>query len=489
MLFFPLVNGVLPLRLLVKALDILKHTLVAHSPAKYPSGVEQLWHTLLLGCEKFPDFKVILEHAYDYADLYAEDYRVQLVKTRTILKYITTSGELAQDYRLCWSNACEDTRDLFIASLLLRFSTLTMLKSACFTYELAYSHFQIVGEDKPQLIKLGPFSGNVHIAQSIPSLRKFESILPRNDGMTEEDAALVKSLLDMALHEIKTRGSDEGYNIQSSKRITTLPASSSRCNSSVQAFWNSCVQKAAIVYQHNAIDLVQKAASFYCTDYASTFESFQTHLSAEQRAVNQYHGMYRFSVDMLQSRIPNTVAILLNDGVVAFRALKTIKKGQTLTYDPDIRDTSDDYTIVDKFNRTTDTLRCLECRFKIGSLVGKCLCQAVKSVRTKEMNILIDYLKSLENIIANSKEESPADRVTLINLRFFSKLWKSIFLSEFNKYSFMNFQLQLRIWALRGARGFADIQSISKSLAVTLSIIETSFGSKYELCYGYTVRT
>ncbi|XP_050098780.1 uncharacterized protein LOC126579333 [Anopheles aquasalis] len=343
----PLVSlfGVLELRMLVKAMDILEHVLsskltvltssgptaAAVAPLQEgPAFAQQLWDVLLEGREEFPDFfQILLAVKLNYSDLSFEDHQALVVKARMLVQYLHYTGLLEKNYPGIVARASDNEWDMFLASLLLRFAMLTTNRSSTFSYNLLFDE-----QCKQQVIKATEQSTSM--GSSGNSVCKFavSSLMPLVEKIEltswdECDATEMKQMLEDAMSEIDHQLLDNPAISVEKKSAEQLPfAKFSRDRDSVAELWDEATLEAAQDCEEK--DVILKALQLYTSQYVLR-NLFTNPPNAPFTLPNQYLGMYRSTVELKDSSTPNTTAVLLTHGVVGIYASSDIEKGETLT--------------------------------------------------------------------------------------------------------------------------------------------------------------
>ncbi|XP_041783158.1 uncharacterized protein LOC121599431 [Anopheles merus] len=292
-LFFPLMDFMLTIRLLVKSLDVLQTNLsLRKPPIHHPRTVEQLWAALLEDHHAHSEDLLSLLQGCT-CDHYVEEpdsYPVLIQKASLIMYYLMMDKRLVEDYKSCWMNISIAERNIFLESVLLRLLCVVHMFMCGFKYELSY--------DK----------GDVD-----------EMLVSRSSAMDAQDTVHTNAPESKAPFDAHQR-----------------PASYARTRDNLLMFWDVCWTEAIDrAQQADNVDAVECALQKYCEGYHSTF-NFLEHLTQCKSApkvttFNQYRGLYRFVREIESSDDEsNVITILLDHGVVAFRALKSIKKGETL---------------------------------------------------------------------------------------------------------------------------------------------------------------
>ncbi|XP_049295122.1 uncharacterized protein LOC125770019 [Anopheles funestus] len=138
--FSPITKNVLALRMLVKALDILKQNLLLRKHALHkPETPQQLWEVLLENHTHSADFLEIFQLCTcNHFSAERELYHTVLQTVPQITHYIAQDKQLLEDYKLCWMGLTHDCCTLFLESVLLRLLFVTKSRSCCFSYVLAF---------------------------------------------------------------------------------------------------------------------------------------------------------------------------------------------------------------------------------------------------------------------------------------------------------------------------------------------------------------
>lgn len=142
LLFFPLVNGNLELRMLVRTLDTLRAIILDKplSALKSHRTAEDLYRLLLDGGaarERFPELFNALLIKLDYGAFRPEDFDALMIKTEKLLSYVKFDGRIKSHYfAQQWKHLDETQLDTFLGGLLLHFCTLTMTKVNRLSYNI-----------------------------------------------------------------------------------------------------------------------------------------------------------------------------------------------------------------------------------------------------------------------------------------------------------------------------------------------------------------
>uniref|UniRef100_A0A182FVJ5 Uncharacterized protein n=1 Tax=Anopheles albimanus TaxID=7167 RepID=A0A182FVJ5_ANOAL len=278
--------GVLELRMLVKAMDILDHVLNSKPTVlsssdpnsatplqKSPAFAQRLWDVLLEGREEFPDFfQILLGVQLQYYDLSVKDYQTLMPKARMLMQYLQYTGLLQKNYPGIFARASTaNDWDMFVASLLLRFAMLTTNRSSTFSYNLTFDE-----HCKQQMIKTTEHL--ISSGSSDKSVRKFvvSSLSPLINKLElkswdERDSIEMKKLLEDAMSEIaKCDVSLNNPPISPEKKLAEQPSFEkvSRDRDSVVDLWNEATLEAAEDSEEKYVILkaLRIFAEKYCPD-------------------------------------------------------------------------------------------------------------------------------------------------------------------------------------------------------------------------------
>uniref|UniRef100_A0A182JRS6 SET domain-containing protein n=1 Tax=Anopheles christyi TaxID=43041 RepID=A0A182JRS6_9DIPT len=300
LLFFPLVDIVLVLRMMVKSLDILEKNLsLRNQPTVQPQTAQQLWAALLEDHHAHSDdfLKILQGCTCNRFTQERATYQILIQKATLTLYYLICSKRLFVDYKHCWTHASLAERNIFLESVLLRLVCVAHSNACRFSYELAYDRADV-------------------------------------------DEIIMSRCSALDTHCAKNTATTPNANVPaSSVCVPQRAAAYTRSENSLLMFWDVCWAEANHQAQtDDDLDVVECALKRYSEGYHSTFD-FIEHLTQCETAPkvttsNQYCGMYRFVQEIKFSESEsNTIFILLDHGAVAFRAVKSIKKGEVLVCD------------------------------------------------------------------------------------------------------------------------------------------------------------
>uniref|UniRef100_A0A182UAD2 MYND-type domain-containing protein n=1 Tax=Anopheles melas TaxID=34690 RepID=A0A182UAD2_9DIPT len=288
-LFFPLMDFMLIIRLLVKSLDVLQTNLsLRKPPIHHPRTVEQLWAALLEGHHAHSEDLLSLLQGCT-CDHYVEQldsYPVLIQKASLIMYYLMMDKRLVEDYKSCWMNLSIAERNIFLESVLLRLLCVVHTFMCGFKYELTY--------DK----------GDVD-----------EMLMSRSSATDAQDAVHTNAPESKALFDAHQQ-----------------PAAYARTHNNLLMFWDVCWTEANHrVQQADNVDAVECALQKYCEGYHSTF-NFLEHLAQCKSApkvttFNQYRGLYRFVREIESSdEVSNVISIILQRSKHSVQIFELINK-------------------------------------------------------------------------------------------------------------------------------------------------------------------
>uniref|UniRef100_A0A182VGN7 Uncharacterized protein n=1 Tax=Anopheles merus TaxID=30066 RepID=A0A182VGN7_ANOME len=288
-LFFPLMDFMLTIRLLVKSLDVLQTNLsLRKPPIHHPRTVEQLWAALLEDHHAHSEDLLSLLQGCT-CDHYVEEpdsYPVLIQKASLIMYYLMMDKRLVEDYKSCWMNISIAERNIFLESVLLRLLCVVHMFMCGFKYELSY--------DK----------GDVD-----------EMLVSRSSAMDAQDTVHTNAPESKAPFDAHQR-----------------PASYARTRDNLLMFWDVCWTEAIDrAQQADNVDAVECALQKYCEGYHSTF-NFLEHLTQCKSApkvttFNQYRGLYRFVREIESSDDEsNVITIILQRSKHSVQIFELINK-------------------------------------------------------------------------------------------------------------------------------------------------------------------
>uniref|UniRef100_A0A182PI78 Uncharacterized protein n=1 Tax=Anopheles epiroticus TaxID=199890 RepID=A0A182PI78_9DIPT len=268
LLFFPIMDNLLVLRMMVKTFEILHQNLLLRNlPRVYPQTAQQLWDTLLEDHEHSEDFRKVLTGT-TCNDLvsHAETYKILLQKAKIVLHYIQYERQLLEDYQLVLLNVPSAEKNLFLESILLRLTCVVHIRACRFRYQLAYEKADI--DEIVQSRSVSPsFISQMTIDSNDPEKQQTSEL--QNESETASNA--------------HPRSQEE-----------------------LKKYWDACWAKANDHQSEKSDEeLVENALKQFCDQYHSTFD-FIEHLNQCPSApnvpvINNYHGMYRFGQEMNSS--------------------------------------------------------------------------------------------------------------------------------------------------------------------------------------------
>lgn len=137
-LFFPLVNGILEIRMLIRTLNVFRRVLSVKGTKtiRVIQTANDFYKVLLEGREAFAEIFNVLQLNLDYSNLRLEEYDALMIKTEKLLSYIKFDGQIRADY----FGRCQKIDDLhfdvIVGGLLLHFCTLTMTKVSRLSFDI-----------------------------------------------------------------------------------------------------------------------------------------------------------------------------------------------------------------------------------------------------------------------------------------------------------------------------------------------------------------
>lgn len=287
LLFFPLVNGNLEIRMLIRTLNTLKRVLAVKSPSNYegPRTADELFEVLWEGREAFADLFNALLAKLDYDSFRPEDFDALMIKTEKMLSYVKFDRKIMSQYFAQWKLFDERQFDIFVGGLLLHFCTLTMTKVHRLSFDIPATEefvgriedFVTIGEeDRRESLKntiLDALERYGSEASSILRVSINTEILRKG---VQQHLEVLRAEIDESKSsnaEAVIEGDDDNDDDDSATRLWT------RAN--VKRLWQSCLDGAGMNAVHRtsflnhqrerAEDVVDKAVLRFFDSYFDYF--------------------------------------------------------------------------------------------------------------------------------------------------------------------------------------------------------------------------
>ncbi|XP_058457483.1 uncharacterized protein LOC131434613 [Malaya genurostris] len=492
LLFFPLVNGNLELRMLIRTLNTLKRVLAVKpvSVLKNPRTAEELYKLLLEGREPFADLFNALIVKLDYSRFRAEDFDALMIKTEKLLSYIKLDGQLKRLYFAQWKHFDDFQFDIFVSGLLLHFCTLTMNKVSRLSFDIpATDDF------------VGRVQENVGIGNNYEQEPLKKTVLETLERYGKEyskrnsiDTALLREGVWSHLEMLRTEYED-------SRKLEESDANSchqvwTRVN--VKRLWQRCLDGAQLDADRRQQrqkpsdeDIVSKALLRFFDAYFDHFGEIPM-CSRTRTFPNVMRAFYSTGMKLKHSCGPNLFFAMISNGLFVVRARRDIKKGEelTLNHGPHYKEASRDKRrsylrkiyincdctqcgVLDDHWIQYQRIKCEYCLFKPAPSNPCPECKHVKEL-SWEMEILIQQLQDLElNLSKNSLPQllpltalgrtagglqtataSGKRKVEL--LLFFERIWQMVYVDASNIPLYNNLKEQLSCFAEEVIRDAVD---------------------------------
>lgn len=490
LLFFPLVNGNLEIRMLVRTLNTLKRILAVKSSANYkgPRSADELFKVLLEGREAFADLFNALLYKLEYCCFRPEDFDALMIKTEKLLSYVKFDRKIRSQFFDQWKQFDDFQFDIFIGGLLLHFCTLTMTKVHRLTFDIPATE-EFVGRIE-EFAAIEEEIGEVRLRKII--VDAFQRCRKDTYGILSATTH-VKSLRGDILRRFETvRSLTDGTQQSIDKPVLPEEDSSPRLwtRANVVKLWQSCLEGAGLStfsrtlflnhQRERAEDVVVKALLHFFDCYIESFGGIPT-CSKERSFPNSLRTFYSTAMNLKHSCGPNLFFAMISNGLFVVRARRNINEGEELTinhgshYKTMPREKRRDYLrkiyidcdcmecgqIEDHWTRY-QRVKCRECLFNELAPHTCPRCFQVKE-QTPTMELLIQQLQSIESSLSRNNlpqliptsilalrayggfTASGRSKVEL--LMFFEKIWLVVFVDAINIPMYNNIKEQLSCFA------------------------------------------
>lgn len=493
LLFFPLVNGILEIRMLIRTLNTLKRILAVKSSASYkgPRSADELFKVLLEGREAFADLFNALLVPLDYCDFRPEDFDALMIKTEKLLSYVKFDRKVRSQFLDQWKQFDDFQFDIFIGGLLLHFCTLTMTKVHRLTFNIPATEdfvgriedFVTIGDDNREEPLRKTILETLERYGREPSsiLRASMDTDPLREGILKHLEVLRSDLEDSReSNDESTTAADE----DSSTRLWT------RAN--VVRLWQSCLDGAGMAnvqrtsflnhQRERAEDVVDKALLRFFDSYFDYFGEIPM-CSKDRFFPNTLRAFYPTAMNIKHSCGPNLFFAMISNGLFVARARRNISEGEELTinhgpyYKNAPREKRREYLrkiyincdcyecgqIEDHWTRY-QRVKCEDCLFN-GDAPHTCpQCLQVRE-QTPEMELLIHQLQSIESSLSRNhlpqliplsmlgrtagglQTATASGKRKVELLMFFERIWLMVFVDATNIPLYNNLKEQLSCFA------------------------------------------
>ncbi|XP_055534753.1 uncharacterized protein LOC129724132 [Wyeomyia smithii] len=527
LLFFPLVNGNLELRLLIRTLNTLRKVLAVQpfTHRKTPRTAEDLFKLLLEGREVFADLFNALLIQPDYANFRGEDFDALMIKTEKLLSYVKLDGLVKQIYFTQWKYFDKFQFDIFIGGLLLHFCTLTMTKVSRLSYEIPATE-DFVGRVQDNASASNNYEQEPLKKTVLETLERYGKAHSRRN--TIETGPLREGIwchLEMLRSEYE--------NSKKSEEPEDDPCHQVWTRSNVKRLWQQCLDEAAleIVPKHlfnSRTDIVTRALNRFFDVYFDHFGEIPM-CSRNRTFPNVMRALYSTAMKIEHSCGPNLFFAMISNGLFVARARRDINQGEELTlnhgphYKVAAREKRRNYLrkiyincdcihcgMLDDHWLRYQRVKCEFCMFNPQSMSSCPDCLRVKE-QPWEVEILIQQLQGLELKLSKSslpqllpltaygrtvgslQTATASGKRKIELLMFFERIWKMMFVEEYNIPLYNNLKEQLSCFAEEVIRDAID--DVYVLLKRCKDIIDTLFpymsvqvANEYELVVRRAVK-
>lgn len=541
LLFFPLVNGNLELRMLVRTLDTLRLILVDKplSLLKSFRTAEDLYRLLLdggVGRERFPELFNALLIKLEYAGFRPEDFDALMIKTEKLLSYVKFDGRIKSHYFSQWKHLDDGQLDVFLGGLLLHFCTLTMTKVNRLSYNIPATEdflgriqdfITLGGNHEEQPLKQTLLDTLEQYAHNYAKGRRGVIDTDRlRDGVQRHLEMLRTDYEDTRKAELPTTDlSHQVWTRANVKRLwqKQLESSEARSMSSYDSVIMNHHQR------QRAEDMVSSALLNFFDGYFDHFGEIPM-CSKTRTFPNTMRAFYPTAMKLKHSCGPNLFFAMISNGLFIARARCDIQEGDELTlnhgphYKEAPREERREYLrkiyiscdciecgqIEDHWIRH-QRVRCEKCLFNPDAPKVCPECLQSKELPW-EMEILIQQLQDIELHLCKNhipqlvpltaigrtaggmQMSTATGKRKMEMLKFFERLWKLMFVDwQHNVPLFNNLKEQLDCFANEAIRDAID--DVYELLLRSKKIIDTLFpymsvqvANEYELVVRRTVK-
>ncbi|XP_065082224.1 uncharacterized protein LOC135704675 isoform X2 [Ochlerotatus camptorhynchus] len=492
LLFFPLVNGNLEMRMLIRTLNTLKRVMAVKSSSNYegPRTANELFEVLLEGREAFADLFNALLVELDYDSFRPEDFDALMIKTEKLLSYIKFDRKIKSLFFAQWKQFDDRQFDIFVGGLLLHFCTLTMTKVHRLSFDIPATEefvgriedFVTIGDDERKeplkKIILDALERYGNEASSI--LRASMNTDMLREGVLQHLEVLRGEFEDSKNSNEEPASDDD----DSATRLWT--------RSNVKRLWQSCldgagmnaVQRTTFLnhQRERAEDVVDKALLRFFDSYFDYFGEIPM-CSKSRSFPNTLRTFYSTAMKFKHSCQPNLFFAMISNGLFVVRARFNISKGEKLTlnhgphYKNASREKRRDYLrkiyincdclecgqIEDHWTRY-QRVKCEECLFNAEAPHTCPQCLQIRE-QSGVMELLIQQLQSIEANLWQShlpqliplsalgrtagglQTATASGKRKVELLMFFERIWLMVFVDATNVPLYSNLKEQLSCFA------------------------------------------
>ncbi|XP_053684739.1 uncharacterized protein LOC128734521 [Sabethes cyaneus] len=490
LLFFPLVNGNLELRLLIRTLNTLRKVLAVqpHAYLRKPRTANDLFNLLLEGWEFFADLFNTLLIRPDYASFRVEDFEALMIKTEKLLSYVKVDGQVKRQYFMQWKYFDNLQFDIFIGGLLLHFCTLTMTKVHRLSFEIPATE-EFVGR-VPNHVTTSCYYEQEPLRKTVlETLERYgKAHSKRNTIDTGPLREGVWCHLEMLRSDYEDVKKPEKLDDDACYQVWT------RAN--VKRLWQECQDSVQFdivpeILFHSRTDVVSRALERFYDIYFDHFGEIPT-CSRNRTFPNVMRALYSTAINVKHSCGPNLFFAMISNGLFVARACRDISQGEelTLNHGPHYKDAPRDKRrnylrkiyincdctkcgVLDDHWIRYQRVKCDFCMFNPQSLSTCPDCLRIKEMPW-EVEILIQQLQDLESKLSKSslpqlmpltafgrtvgslQTATASGKRKIELLMFFERIWKMVFVEECNIPLYNNLKEQLSCFAEEVIRDAID---------------------------------
>ncbi|XP_055626180.1 uncharacterized protein LOC129768507 [Toxorhynchites rutilus septentrionalis] len=534
LLFFPLVNGNLEIRMLIRTLDVFKRVLSVKGPntIKFLRTANDFIELLLEGRAASAEVFNVLLLNLDYTIFRPEDFDALMIKTEKLLSYVKYDGQIRAHYFYQCQKIDDLQFDIIIGGLLLHFCTLTMSKVSRLSFEIPATE-DFVGriDDYEATEAREEVSLKNTIHETLKRYGKEHSTMMR--GKIDADF-----LRDGVLSHLETLRSVAKENQCNSSEVTTMASTQVWTRANVKRLWQGCLESVNFnnVQRHATSmyalrrgtedDVIAKALIAFFDSYFEHFGDIPM-CSRGRTFPNSLRGFYPTMMKLKHSCGPNLFYSMISNGLFVARARRDINEGEelTLNHGPHYKDAPreerreylkkiyidcdciecgriDDHWI--RYRR----VKCEDCLFNTNAPQTCLKCLQSKEVPA-EMRVLIEQLQDIESCLSMDQltqllpvstlrseglqTVTALGRRKMVLFKFFERVWAMIFVDAINVPTYNTLKEQLSCFVEEVIRD--SIDGIYILLERCKNIIDTLFpymsvrmAKEYEFLVRRTVK-
>lgn len=537
LLFFPLVNGNLELRMLIRTLDALRRTLVKKPPSSIKTlrTAEDLFRFLVDNRDSHPDLCNALLAKLDYSSFRAEDFDALMIKTEKLLSYVKYDGRIRSHYFPQWKHLEDRQFDTFIGGLLLHFCTLTMTKVSRLSFDIPVTE-EFVG-------RFQDCTPNESSHEEQPLRQTVLDTLERygkNYSSAARGSIDNEKLREGVLHHLEMLRND----YEDTRKVE--PPAADLCHqvwtrANVKRLWQHCLESAelrnvksydTVVLSHQrqpAGDVVSGALMKFYDAYFDHFGEIPI-CNTAQAYPNTLRAFYSTAMKLKHSCGPNLFFAMISNGLFVARARHDISEGEelTLNHGPHFRDAPReerrDYLrkiyincdcmecsqIEDHWIRY-QRVKCDDCLFNPNApqICPQCLQSKelswelevlVQQLQGIESNLLRNHIHQVLPMAAQGRTTGGLQMSTATGkrkiemLKFFERIWQMLFVDQAtNVPLYNNLKEQLACFADEAIRDAIDdvyvlVTRCKKTIDTLFPHMSVQVANEYELVIRRTVK-